>query len=137
MPKMLGIDFGLKRTGIAITDDLGILAVPHTFVMSIQLMSYLIETIPKLKIEVLVLGYPLRLDGKDTHISDNVRLLKEALEKQFPSIPVYLQDERFTSSQAMEAIHQIGKKKQHKNKGLVDKISAAIILQEYLKSTEK
>ena len=137
MAKLLGIDFGLKRTGIAITDDLGILAVPHTFVMSIQLMSYLIETIPKLKIEALVLGYPLRLDGTDTHISENVRLLKEALEKQFPLIPVYLQDERYTSSQAMEAIHQIGKKKQHKNKGLVDKISAAIILQEYLESTEK
>ena len=137
MAKLLGIDFGLKRTGIAITDDLGILAVPLTFVMSIQLMSYLIETIPKLKIEALVLGYPLRLDGTDTHISENVRLLKEALEKQFPLIPVYLQDERYSSSQAMEAIHRIGKKNQHKNKGLVDKISAAIILQEYLKSTEK
>ncbi len=134
MPKLLGIDFGLKRTGIAITDDLGIIAVPHSFVSSYQLMDFLIETIPKLKIEGLVLGFPLRQDGTDSHITENVRLLKAELEKQFPIIPVYFQDESYTSSKAMEAIHQIGKKKQKKDKGLVDKISAAMILQEYLKN---
>ena len=132
MSKILALDFGLKRTGLAITDDNRIIASPLTSIESNKLLEYLIIQIPKLKVSTIVLGYPLRLDGSDSHITENVRLLKEALEKQFPSILVELQDERFTSKQANQTIHLIGKKKQHKDKGLLDKLSATIILQEYL-----
>lgn len=132
MSKILALDFGLKRTGLAITDDNRIIASPLTSLESNKLLEYLIIQIPKLKVSTIVLGYPLRLDGSDSHITENVRLLKEALEKQFPSILVELQDERFTSKQAHQTIHLIGKKKQHKDKGLLDKLSATIILQEYL-----
>jgi putative Holliday junction resolvase len=131
MQKTLAIDFGLKRTGLAITDDLGIIASPLTAVASEKLMDLLIQLVAKEKIKVLVLGFPTSMDGSDTHITENVRLLKTALEKQF-SLPVYLQDERMSSVRAMEAIHIGGKAKQKKNKGLVDTISATLILQDFL-----
>ncbi len=135
MDKAIGIDFGLKRTGIAITDDSGIIASPLIAIASEKLMAFLIDLIPKQKIKVIVLGYPTSMDGTDTHITENVRLLKEALEKQF-NLPVELQDERMSSSRAMQAIHQGGKAKQKKNKGLVDTISATLILQDYMESYE-
>ena len=137
MSKILAIDFGLKRTGLAITDDSRIIASPLTAIESNKLMGYLVDKVPKLKVSVIVLGYPLRLDGTDSHITENVRLLKEVLQKQFPDLPVLLQDERFTSMQAHQTIHLAGKKKQHKDKGLVDKLSATIILQEYLSLLDK
>ena len=135
MDKAIGIDFGLKRTGIAITDDSGIIASPLIAIASEKLMAFLIDLIPNQKIKVIVLGFPTSLDGTDTHITENVRLLKEALEKQF-NLPVELQDERMSSSRAMQAIHQGGKAKQKKNKGLVDTISATLILQDYMESYE-
>ena len=135
MDKAIGIDFGLKRTGIAITDDSGIIASPLIAIASEKLMAFLIDLIPKQKNKVIVLGYPTSMDGTDTHITENVRLLKEALEKQF-NLPVELQDERMSSSRAMQAIHQGGKSKQKKNKGLVDTISATLILQDYMESYE-
>ena len=132
MPKIVAIDFGLKRTGLAITDDHNIIASPLTTVDSSTLLEYLTELISRESIVTFVLGFPTRLDGSDTHITENVRLLKEALEKQFPQIQVMLQDERFRSSRAMETIHLAGKKKQMKQKSLVDKLAATLILQDYL-----
>jgi putative Holliday junction resolvase len=132
MPKIVAIDFGLKRTGLAITDDRSIIASPLTTVDSSTLLDYLAQLISRETIATLVLGFPTKLDGSDTHITENVRLLKEALEKQFPQIPVKLQDERFSSSRAMETIHLAGKKKQMKEKSLVDKLAATLILQDYL-----
>ncbi len=132
MPKIVAIDFGLKRTGLAITDDQSIIASPLTTVESSTLMSYLTELTLRDSIATFILGFPTRLDGSDTHITQNVRLLKEALEKQFPEISVLLQDERFSSSRAMESIHLAGKKKHMKEKELVDKLAATLILQDYL-----
>ncbi|MFZ9586342.1 MAG: Holliday junction resolvase RuvX [Crocinitomicaceae bacterium] len=132
MPKIVAIDFGLKRTGLAITDDQNIIASPLTTVESSTLMSYLTELTLRDSIATFILGFPTRLDGSDTHITQNVRLLKEALEKQFPEISVLLQDERFSSSRAMETIHLAGKKKHMKEKELVDKLAATLILQDYL-----
>lgn len=132
MPKIVAIDFGLKRTGLAITDDQNIIASPLTTVESSTLMSYLTELTLRDSIATFILGFPTRLDGSDTHITQNVRLLKEALEKQFPEISVLLQDERFSSSRAMESIHLAGKKKHMKEKELVDKLAATLILQDYL-----
>lgn len=134
MSKVIAIDFGLKRTGLAITDDLCIIASPLDVVDSSKLMDFLVKLIPKEQISRIVLGYPTRLDGSDSHITENVRLLKTELEKTFPDTPVFYQDERFTSKESRNVIHVAGKKNQQKNKGLVDKVSAAIILQDYLGS---
>ena len=132
MSKIVAIDFGLKRTGLAMTDEKAIIASPLTTVESSSLMDFLIQLTSKEAISTIVIGFPTRLDGSDTHITENVRLLKGALEKQFPSIAIDFQDERFSSSRAMETIHMAGKKKQMKEKSLVDKLAATLILQDYL-----
>jgi len=132
MSKIVAIDFGLKRTGLAMTDDNAIIASPLTTVDSASLMEFLIQLTSKESISTMVLGFPTRLDGSDTHITENVRLLKGVLEKQFPVIKIDLQDERFSSSRAMETIYMAGKKKQMKEKSLVDKLAATLILQDYL-----
>lgn len=133
MGKIIAIDFGLKRTGLAITDELQIIATGLETVDSRKLMDYLVALFQKEKIEKIVLGEPKRLDGSDAHITQNVYLFKEALEKQFPGIPVILHDERFTSKLAVEAMIAGGmKKKQRRDKAMIDKISATIILQSYM-----
>ena len=137
MSKIISLDFGLKRTGIAITDDKQIIASPLTTVDSVQLMTYLNQLFQKENIEMIVLGYPTRLDGSDSHITENVRLLKEALDKEFPSKSIVFQDERYSSASAMETIHLMGKSKHKKDKKLVDRVAATIILSEYLQSTQK
>mgnify|MGYP000959707985 CR=1 FL=1 len=133
MGKIIAIDFGLKRTGLAITDELKMIAFGLETVESKNLMTYLKALFQKEKIEKIVLGEPKRLDGSDAHITQNVYLLKEALEKQFINVPVVLHDERFTSKMAFDAMIAGGlKKKQRQDKAMIDKVSATIILQEYL-----
>lgn len=99
-------------------------------------MHWLIEYSSKNKIQLFVLGYPLSLNGEATHVTGNVVLLKEALEKQFKEVQVHLQDERYSSKRASNAIHLVGKKKLNKDKALLDKVSAALILQDYLNERE-
>ncbi len=137
MSKIIALDFGLKRTGIAITDEKQIIASPLTTVDSPQLMDFLKKLVLKEQIKLIVLGFPLRLDGSDSHITENVRILKEVLEKEFPSIPVVFQDERYSSASAMETIHLMGKMKHKKDKKLVDRVAATIILSEYMRSIGK
>ena len=133
MSKILAIDFGLKRTGIAITDASNIIASPLTTVDSIHLMTFLIDTVKKENVTTIVMGDPKRLNNEATHITENVYLLKEALEKQFPTVKIELMDERFTSKMALQSMIDGGmKKKQRQEKGMIDQISAAIILQSYL-----
>ena len=133
MGKILAIDFGLKRTGLAITDENKIIASGLTTVESKEMMNFLIKLTQKEVIETIILGEPKRLNNEDSHITANVRLLKEALEKQFPKITIKLIDERFTSKMAFQTMIDSGlKKKQRRNKALVDEISATIILQSYL-----
>ena len=135
MGKILAIDFGLKRTGIAITDENKIIASGLTTVDSKELMNFLIQICTKEIIETIVLGEPKRLNNEPSHITSNVHLLKEALEKQFPLIPIVLIDERFTSKMAFQSMIDNGmSKKQRKNKGLIDEISATIILQSYMQT---
>lgn len=90
MNRILGIDFGLKRTGLAITDDSGIIASPLETVDSAKLMDFIVQLNNKKALNSIVLGEPKRLNNEDTHLSENVRMLKSALEKQFPDIPVFL-----------------------------------------------
>ncbi len=133
MGKIVAIDFGLKRTGVAITDASNIIASPLTTVDSVKLMGYLITLVEKEKVATIVIGDPKRLNNEATHITENVYLLKEVLEKQFPSLKIVLVDERFTSKMAFQSMLDNGmKKKQRQEKGMIDQISAAIILQSYL-----
>tara|TARA_B100000963_G_C22564752_1_gene643106 strand:- start:966 stop:1376 length:411 start_codon:yes stop_codon:yes gene_type:complete len=132
MSKAIGIDFGLKRTGISISDELCIIATPLTTIPSEELIGFLKEYIQNEGVETLVLGYPLGLNGEDTDITPNVRLLKQALEKEFVTISVRLYDERMTSKIAHQVLVSGVKKKKRKEKGVVDKMSATIILQDYL-----
>jgi putative holliday junction resolvase len=135
MGKILAIDFGLKRTGLAITDENKIIASGLTTVDSREMMNFIVQLTKKETIDTIVLGEPKRLNNEDSHITANVRLLKEALEKQFPQIPVKLIDERFTSKMAFQTMIDGGlSKKQRRNKELIDEISATIILQSYLSS---
>lgn len=133
--RILAIDFGLKKTGLAVTDELRIIASGLKTVPSETLMDFLVDYCNKNDVAEMVLGMPSRMDGSDSHVSQNVRLLKEALEKQFKGIEVKLVDERFTSKMAVQTMIDSGlKKKARTNKELIDEISATIILQSYLES---
>lgn len=135
MGKVLGIDFGLKRTGLAISDDSKMFAFGLKTIDSDQLMDELKELIKAEKVDELVLGLPKRMNNEDSHITQNVLMLKEVLEKTFPELKVVLMDERFTSKMASHSMHMAGAtKKQKQQKGLIDKVSATIILQSYLGS---
>jgi len=137
MGKILSIDFGLKRTGLAISDSEQNFAFGIDTVPSDQLMEELIRLNQSEGLDIIVLGLPSRLDTSDSHITENVRLLKSALEKEFPNIEVVLYDERFTSKMASQAMHMSGAtKKQKKQKGLVDKVSATILLQSFISSKQ-
>lgn len=135
MSKILAIDFGLKRTGLALSDESFIFAFGLKTVESKQLMQELKTLVSKEKVSEIVVGEPKRLNAEDSHITQNVHLLKEALEQTFPQVKVCLLDERFTSKMASAAIAQSGlKKKDRQQKGLIDEVSATIILQDYLRS---
>ena len=133
MGKALAIDFGLKRSGMAISDEMKMFSFGIDTVDSDKLMSTIKRLVEEEKIDVIVLGYPTKFDGSDSHVTENVRLLKEALVGNFPIVKVELLDERLTSKMASQAMHLGGaSKKQKKNKELVDKTSAVIILQSFL-----
>lgn len=132
MAVVLCIDFGLKRCGLAISDPNRIIASPLQTIASETLEAWLEIEIPKRQISEIVLGYPTRLDGSDTHVTENIRLLKQVLEMKFPQLQIQLFDERFSSKMASTAISQMGHKKKKQDKGLIDQVAAALILQEYL-----
>jgi len=137
MGKAIGIDFGLKRSGLAITDEMKLFSFPHETIDSQGLMVYLETLVPAEAIDTIVLGEPKRLDNTDTHITENVRLLHEALTAKFPELTIVLMDERFTSKMAVQAMIDGGvKKKDRQVKGNIDKVSAAIVLQSYLSANK-
>ena len=134
MAKLIALDYGTKRTGIAVTDDLQIIASGLTTVASHDLFPFLEKYFTENQVEAIILGEPKRLDGTDTHSSQAVRQLKEKLGTTF-ALPVHMVDERFTSKMAFQTMIDSGlKKKQRQNKALVDEISATIILQSYLET---
>lgn len=138
MSKILAIDFGLKRTGLALSDELQMFAFGLKTIDSKLLMDELKTLVEKEKVTEVVIGEPKRLDASDSHITQNVRLLKEAVQKNFPGLLVSLLDERFTSKMASAVIAQSGlKKKDREQKGLIDTVSATIILQDYLQTRMK
>jgi putative Holliday junction resolvase len=133
MARILAIDYGLKRTGIAVTDPLQIIASGLTTVESPKLIPFLKEYMRTEVVELILIGEPKNWDDSDTHATPLVRQIIQRLQKEFPAIPLKAVDERFTSKLASRAMIEMGmKKKQRQNKALVDEIAATILLQEYL-----
>ena len=133
MGRILSIDYGKKRTGLAVTDPLRIIATGLTTVETPKLMAFLKEYIVKEGVEEVIIGMPTNMDDSDTHATPLVRNFIIQFKKAFPAIPITEVDERFTSKMATQAMLNMGlKKKQRQNKALVDEIAATIMLQEYL-----
>ncbi|RZS98780.1 Holliday junction resolvase RuvX [Cecembia calidifontis] len=134
MGRILAIDLGTKRTGIAVTDALKIVANPLETVETSKLITFLQNYFQKEEVETIVLGYPKNLDGNPNEMTPRVISLKDRLSKIFPDKKLVMIDERFTSKMAMQSMIAMGsKKKDRKEKtGNLDKVSAAIILQSYL-----
>ncbi|MBC7874137.1 MAG: Holliday junction resolvase RuvX [Ferruginibacter sp.] len=135
MARILCIDYGLKRTGIAVTDPLQIIATGLTTLPSTELIPFLKDYFSKEPVELIIIGWPTNMDDSATHATPLVTKCINELEKNFPAMPVKKVDERYTSKMAKAAMLEMGmKKKDRRNKGLVDEIAAAIMLQEYLRS---
>ena len=135
MSRILSIDYGLKRTGLAVTDPLQIIATGLTTVSSKELISFLKNYFEKEQVELIIIGEPKNLNDSDTHATPLVEKCIKELQKNFPAIPVKKVDERYTSKLASQAMIEMGlNKKQRRNKALVDEIAATIMLQEYLQS---
>jgi putative Holliday junction resolvase len=133
MARIMAIDYGLKRTGLAVTDPLQIIATGLTTVESPKLIPFLKDYFKREPVELILIGEPKNWDDTDTHATPLVRQIMVRLKKEFPSIPLLPVDERYTSKMASRAMIDMGmKKKQRRNKALVDEIAATILLQEYL-----
>ena len=133
MDRMIGIDYGRARVGVAMSDPLGIFASPLETVVSAKIIDYLQKLTTSKKVVRFVVGYPMNLDGRPAEAAADVDAFLKRLAKHFPAIPVSLEDERFTSVLAHRAMIDGGmKKSERRKKESVDKISAAIILQSYL-----
>ena len=138
MERIVGIDYGRKRTGIAISDPLGIFASALETISSADVIEYLKDYTLKERVIRFVVGYPLNLNGKPSEGAGYVDQFLNLLKKHFPDMPVTLEDERFTSKMAFQTMIDGGvKKMDRRDKAMVDKISAAIILQSYLDRREK
>lgn len=133
MPRILCIDYGGKRTGIAVTDPLKIIASGLTTVDTKELIPFLKKYMQTEAVELILIGEPLDLNDQETHATPLVRAAIQKLKKEFPAISIQTVDERFTSKMASRAMIEMGmKKKDRQNKKLVDEIAATIMLQEYL-----
>lgn len=135
MSRILAIDYGLKRTGIAVTDELQIIASGLTTVATSDLLTFLKDYITKESVELFLVGEPKQMDNTASESEALIVPFINRLEKEFPNIPIKRVDERFTSKMAFQTMIDSGlKKNQRKNKALIDEISATLILQSYLYS---
>lgn len=133
MGRILAIDYGKKRTGIAVTDPLRIIATALDVIETPKLYNFLKDYFKKEQVDELVLGLPKTLDNKEDDWATHVRSVGEHLKKTFPDKPLHFLDERFTTSIAIRTMIDGGmKKKDRQTKGNADKISATIILQDFM-----
>jgi putative Holliday junction resolvase len=133
MSRILAIDYGRKRTGIAVTDPLRILASALDTVPTSAIFDFLKKYCSEEEVECFVIGLPLYPDGNPSQIADEVDIFAQRVRKLFPDKPVYRQDERYTSNEAKRIILASGaKKQQRRDKALVDKIAAALILEQFM-----
>lgn len=134
MARLLAIDFGTKRTGIAITDEMQIIASGLTTVSTKDLISFLKDYFAKEDVELIVIGEPKQKDGTHSDVEVCIKNFIIKLVKAFPTLRIERMDERYTSKIALKTMIESGlSKKKRQNKSLVDEISATIILQDYLK----
>ena len=135
MGRILAIDYGLKRTGVAVTDPLKIIATALETVETPKMVKFLKEYLSKEEVELIIIGMPSNWDESDTDATQPVKKFIETLHKQFPAIPVKEVDERFSSKMASRAMVDMGmKKKQRREKGIIDRVAATMMLQEYLET---
>lgn len=133
MARIICIDYGGKRTGLAVTDPLQIIATSLTTIETKDLIPFLKKYFLEEAVELILIGEPLNLDDSATHATPLVKAAIVRLKKEFPTIPVQTVDERYTSKMASRAMVEMGmKKKDRRIKGNVDQIAATIMLQEYL-----
>jgi len=135
MGRILAIDYGRKRTGLAVTDILRITANPLLTIETKNLLAWLADYFAKEKVDEVVIGHPTQMDGSDSESMNYIRPFIGNFKKQFPEMPITMYDERFTSVLAHRAMLAGGmKKKDRQDKAVVDKIAACIILEGYLDS---
>lgn len=135
MGRILAIDYGTKRTGLAVTDPLQIIATALDTVETSTLIAYLKKYVALEQVDAIVLGFPKKMDNTESETAPYVREMAEQIKKEFPTIPLHYVDERFTTKIALRAMIDGGmKKKDRRNKGNVDKVSATLILQSYIES---
>lgn len=138
MGKIMAVDYGKKRCGIAVTDELQIIASGLQTVETVELFPFLTGYFSQNRVEAIVVGLPIDLKGNLSEIEQEIAGFIEKFKLQFPEIEVYRFDERFTSKMASFYISQSGKgKKKREEKGLVDKVSATLILQNFLEQKQK
>ena len=137
MGRILAIDFGTKRTGIAVTDPLRIIPGGLTTVATHELMAFLAGYFVKEPVDLIVVGHPTNMNGEESASMQQIRPFVDKLRKQYPDKEVVMFDERFTSVLAQKAILEAGiKKMARRNKALVDEVSATIILESYMNSIQ-
>ena len=133
--RIIAIDYGKKRTGIAVTDTLQIIASGLTTVPTHELLAFILNYVKSEPVERILIGMPKQMNNEDSENAKRVRPFANTLKKQLPDIPIEFVDERFTSVLAHRTMLEAGlKKKARQNKALVDEVSATIILQSYLES---
>ena len=138
MGRILAIDYGRKRTGLAVTDMLRITANPLLTIETSELMNWLADYFTQEAVDEVVIGHPTQMNGQDSESMNYIRPFVGNFKKQFPDKPITMYDERFTSVLAHQAMIAGGmKKKDRQNKAVVDKIAACIILEGYLESLRK
>lgn len=137
MARILAFDFGIKRTGIAVTDELQIIASGLTTIETKKIFSFLTKYLKEEKVELFVVGEPKQMNNTVSESEEYILPFIEKLKTTFPKIPVKRVDERFTSKMAFQSMVDSGLKKKHRqNKALIDEISATIILQTYLQNND-
>jgi putative Holliday junction resolvase len=137
MSRILAIDYGLKRCGIAVTDPLQMIASPLETVATGKLLDYLKKYDQREEVESMVIGIPFHGDGSESEIASNIRSFIRVLGQHFPTMAIHEVDERFTSKIAMDTLIRGGmKKKDRRNKGNIDKVSAALILRSFMEQNK-
>ncbi|OYU80190.1 MAG: Holliday junction resolvase RuvX [Flavobacterium sp. BFFFF1] len=133
MPRLLAIDYGIKRTGIAITDEMQLIASGLTTIPSETAIAFLADYFSKEKVEKVIVGKPMQMNGQPSESTEIIEKFVVLFQSRFPKMPVVRADERFTSKMAFQTMIDSGlSKKQRQNKALVDEIAATILLQGYM-----
>lgn len=133
MARLLAIDYGTKRTGIAVTDEMQLIASGLTTVPTEKLISFLKNYFTEEKVELVIIGEPKQKDGTHSNVEEEIKKFIQKFSEEFSEMKIDRMDERFTSKMAFQTMIDSGlKKKQRQNKALIDEISATIILQDYL-----